>query len=318
MNANIMKSISIVAPCFNEGKNLWPFVNRLAVILEEHPTYRFELIFINDGSSDDTEDILKKITSTHSWIKGIGFTRNFGKEAALTAGLDQANGDAVIFIDADLQHPPELIHQFITLWEKGALVVAGRRISRDTDGKLYSFFARAFYHIHNIISDIKLPANVGDFRLIDRQVADQLKTLPERCRFMKGIFAWAGYEPHVVDYEVQERSSGISTFSKWRYWNLALEGITSFSTVPLRAWTYIGSLVLLLGLCYSMYIVIAACIHGIDTPGYVTLLTAVVIFGGIQLIGIGILGEYIGRIYLEIKQRPHYLIKEMIDGQHQS
>ena len=307
-----MKTISIVAPCFNEAENLPYFVERLRPVLDAYPAYRFELLFINDGSTDKTPQVIRELASNDARIKGISFTRNFGKEAALTAGLDLARGDAIIFIDTDLQHPPEVLGNFIQSWEEGAEVVLGRRISRKTDSRLYRFLAGFFYRLHNRVSDVKLPENVGDFRLIDKAVANQLRSLPERCRFMKGMFAWVGYEPHFIEYEVEKRHEGASSFNKWRSWNLALEGITSFSTVPLRAWTYIGSTVLAVGLIYSLFIIIRAFLYGIVTPGYVTLLTAMVIFGGVQLIGIGILGEYIGRIYLEAKQRPNYLIKEVI------
>ena len=308
-----MKKITIITPCFNEKSNIPQFFERLSSALTSLNQYTFELILINDGSSDGTFSAIRDLAK-HPWVKGIDLTRNFGKEAALTAGLDHAQGDAVIFIDSDLQHPPEVIGQFIELWEEGAQVVLGRRKSRDTDSQAYRFLANAFYRVHNRISDVKLPENVGDFRLIDRKVADQLKSLPEKCRFMKGMFAWVGYEPHFIDYEVEERRSGESSFNKWRSWNLALEGITSFSTVPLRVWTYVGSSVLLIGLLYSLIIIVKACIYGIETPGYVTLLTAMVIFGGIQLIGIGILGEYIGRIYMEVKRRPSYLIKDVVES----
>ena len=312
-----MKKITIVTPCFNEENNIRHFFARLSAVLAKHQEYIFNLIFIDDGSSDGTFAIISEISREKEWIKGISLTRNFGKEAALTAGLNHADGDAVIFIDADLQHPPEVIGDFIGLWEKGADVVLGQRISRDTDTRAYRFFASAFYQLHNKISDVKLPENVGDFRLIGKKVADQLRSMPENCRFMKGMFAWVGYEPHFVEYEVDERLDGKSSFNKWRSWNLALEGITSFSTVPLRIWTYIGGCVLLIGLCYSLFIIIRTCIYGIETPGYVTLLTAMVIFGGVQLIGIGILGEYIGRIYMEAKRRPAYLIKDVIEGEKQ-
>jgi len=301
-------------PCLNEEKNLEIFTERLEKTLKKHSEYLFELLFINDGSTDQTQHIIRKLSTAHSWIRAISFTRNFGKEAALTAGLDKAQGDALIFIDADLQHPPEVISQFISAWENGAVVVSGRRTSRTTDSRAYSILAHSFYWVHNHISDVKVVANVGDFRLIDKTVANQLKNLPERCRFMKGMFAWVGYEQCFIDYEVDKRLGGKSSFNKWRSWNFAIEGITSFSTVPLRVWTYIGLLVLFIGLCYSVIIIVRAFIHGIETPGYVTLLTAIVIFGGIQLMGIGILGEYIGRIYMETKQRPPYLVKDVIGG----
>jgi glycosyltransferase involved in cell wall biosynthesis len=307
------KTISVVVPCYNESASLGHFVDRLRPLLARHHRYAFELVFVNDGSSDDTFTIIRALCKGENWIKGINLTRNFGKEAALTAGLDFARSDAVVFMDADLQHPPELISEFIALWEEGNDVVVGRRASRNTDTPAYKFLANYFYRINNKISDVKLCENEGDFRLIDRKVADKLRRLTENRRFMKGLFAWVGYEPVFVDFEVARRLNGVSSFNKWRSWNFALEGITSFSTVPLRIWSYLGGLVLLVGLGYLLVIVLKAMIYGVVTPGYVTLLAAVVGFSGVLMIGIGILGEYIGRIYMEVKRRPTYLVKETLN-----
>lgn len=311
----MIKKISIVTPCYNEGGNLTHFVDRIRLLVAQHCTYLFELILIDDGSKDDTFAVIQVLCSKEQWIKGISLTRNFGKEAALTAGLDYASGNAIVFMDADLQHPPEVIGEFIVSWEQGNKVVLGRRISRDTDSAAYKMFANLFYRIHNRISEIELPQNVGDFRLIDRAVAIQLRKLTENRRFMKGLFAWVGYAPVYVNYEVAKRLDGVSSFNKWRSWNFALEGITSFSTAPLRVWTYFGAVILLAGCIYSFLIIAKALFYGIQTPGYVTLLTIFVVFGGVQLIGIGILGEYIGRIYMEVKRRPSYLIKEILDNE---
>lgn len=307
-----MKRVSIVVPCFNESDGIHAFVKNLNLVINSLPHYSFEVVFVDDGSSDDTFLILAGLANNYCWIKVICLSRNFGKEAALTAGLDYATGDAIVFMDADLQHPTDVVRLFINHWECGALVVVGKRINRNTDSRLYRTLAEIFYRMHNVISDIKLPPNVGDFRLIDRKVADQLKGLRESRRFMKGLFAWVGFEPVYVEYAVAPRNTGHSKFNKWRSWNFALEGITSFSTFPLRIWTYIGALVFFFGLVYSSIIVFDALIHGVSTPGYVTLLTAVVVFGGVQLIGIGVLGEYIGRIYIEVKNRPPYIISKMI------
>lgn len=266
---------------------------------------------MDDGSSDATYSILASAMINHQWITIVGLTRNFGKEAALTAGLDCAVGDAIIFMDADLQHPIYVVGHFLSHWELGADVVVGKRTSRQTDGGVYKFFAKAFYYLHNKISDVKIPDGVGDFRLLDRRVAEQIKMLKENRRFMKGLFAWVGYSPVYVEYVVAPRSYGRSSFNKWRSWNFALEGVTSFSTIPLRIWSYVGVFVLCLGLLYAALIIFDAIAHGISTPGYVTLLTAVVVFGGVQLIGIGVLGEYVGRIYIEVKGRPSYLIRSI-------
>ncbi|GAB3403344.1 glycosyltransferase family 2 protein [Massilia agilis] len=308
------KTISVVVPCFNESGSLCHFVDRFRPLLSRHPGYAFELVFVNDGSTDDTFAHIRALAAAESWVKGINLTRNFGKEAALTAGLDYAHSDAVVFMDADLQHPPEVVSDFIARWEQGHDVVVGHRVSRETDSRAYRMLANVFYRISNRISDVKLSEHEGDFRLIDRKVADKLRQLRENRRFMKGLFAWVGYEPVFVEYEVGRRFNGVSSFNTWRSWNFALEGITSFSTVPLRIWSYLGGLVLLIGLGYLLVIVLQAILYGVVTPGYVTLLAAVVGFSGVLMIGIGILGEYIGRIYMEVKQRPTYLVKEMVSN----
>ena len=304
------KKISIIVPCHNEAPGIRRFINALDQVIHQQADYFFELILIDDGSTDLTVEMVSACMKEFPFIRLLQLTRNFGKEVALSAGLDHAKGDAVIFMDADLQHPPDVLSAFIQAWEEGADMVVGRRVSRSTDSKLYRLLARSFYNIHNGLSEVKLPANVGDFRLIDRSVADQLKALRERQRFMKGLFSWVGYDPIYVDYEVAPRTEGTSKYNKWRSWNFALEGITSFSTIPLRIWTYLGLILLLLGAAYSMIIIVKAVLYGVDVPGYITLLTALISFGGVQLIGLGVLGEYVGRIYIEVKQRPLYLIKK--------
>jgi glycosyltransferase involved in cell wall biosynthesis len=306
-----VKKISIVVPCFNESKALPIFIDGLNEFIRKSSAYNFEVIFVNDGSKDITLEILYRAHILYDWVVVLNLTRNFGKEAALTAGLEISTGDAIVFMDADLQHPIEIISEFLKNWEQGCMVVAGKRISRETDSKIYKFLAKMFYRIHNKISEVALPDGVGDFRLIDRSVADHLIRLKENRRFMKGLFAWVGYMPTYVEYSVAPRTHGNSSFNKWRSWNFALEGITSFSTVPLRIWSYIGALTLFLGLLYLFVVVIRAFVYGIEAPGYVTLITTVVIFGGIQLIGIGVLGEYVGRIYMEAKGRPSFLIAEV-------
>jgi glycosyltransferase involved in cell wall biosynthesis len=306
--------ISIVIPCFNEAANLPKLVQKLDILNKKLSNYKLEVIFVNDGSIDNTFDVLYHEIDGRPWITILGLTRNFGKEVALTAGLDMASGDAVIFMDGDLQHPPETVLKFVEHWEKGARIVLGKRINRDQDTPFYTTLATLFYKIHNKISDINVSPTTGDFRLIDKLVADQLRGLRENCRFMKGLFAWVGYDPEVVEYEVAIRKQGVSSFNKWRSWNLALEGITSFSTVPLRIWSYLGLLILSIGVLYAAWLIISVTMFGIDVSGYVTLITATIVFGGVQLIGIGVLGEYIGRIYLEVKNRPLYFIDKVVHG----
>ena len=229
----------------------------------------------------------------------------------MTAALEHARGDAVIPIDVDLQDPPELIHELIAAWQGGAEVVLARRTDRQTDTFLKRRTASLFYRLHNRISQVKIPEDVGDFRLLDRAAVDALAKLPERQRFMKGLFAWIGFRTAVVNYTRASRAAGTTKFSGWKLWNFALEGITSFSATPLKIWTYMGGIGALLTLLYALFIIIRVLVKGIDVPGYASLLVAVLFFGSLQLIGIGVLGEYIGRIYMESKRRPTYLIRRL-------
>jgi len=238
--------VSIVVPFYNEEPAVDTFFSTLVAVLETIETIRFELVCINDGSSDGTLDKLVQASARDARVRVIDLTRNFGKEAALTAGLDEAAGDAVIPIDADLQDPPGLIRAMIEPWLGRAEVVAAKRSSRATDTFAKRVTAGLYYRVHNMLSEVKLPENVGDFRLMDRAVVNALRSLPERRRFMKGLFAWVGFKTVIVEYQREARSAGHSKFSGWRLWNFALEGITSFSTVPLRSWTYIGGAIALL------------------------------------------------------------------------
>ena len=270
-----------------------------------------EIVCVDDGSSDDTLNRLAARGARDDRLTIVELTRNFGKEAALTAGIDVARGDAVIPIDADLQDPPELVEKMVAKWREGFDVVLARRIDRSSDDLLKRVTAWAFYRTHNVLSDTEIPADVGDFRLIDRTVVTALQALPERRRFMKGLFAWLGYRTAVVDYARAPRHSDTSRWGYWRLWNLALEGFTSFSTAPLRLWTYVGAVVALLAFLYASFIVIRTLVLGIDLPGYPSLLTVVLFLGGLQLLSLGILGEYVGRIYTESKGRPIYLIRSI-------
>ncbi|MES2204916.1 MAG: glycosyltransferase family 2 protein [Pseudomonadota bacterium] len=309
---NDIKKISLIVPFFNEQLNVNYFLGKVKeVLFSLKERYVFEIITINDGSRDNTLDELLKYKSIHPEIKIIDFSRNFGKEAAITAGIDFAEGDAVIPIDSDLQHPPETILKMIEQWELGFEVVLAKRVDRLTDHGAQKLSAKAFYEVSKAISQIDIPADVGDFRLMDRQVVNALKQMQEKCRFMKGIFAWVGFKTTIVEYKVETRKYGKSSFNLWKLWNFALDGITSFSTIPLRVWTYIGSAISLLALIYSIYLVIKTFILGIDMPGYASLMVAILFLSGVQLIGIGVLGEYIGRIFIEVKNRPIYIIKNL-------
>jgi glycosyltransferase involved in cell wall biosynthesis len=257
---------------------------------------------------------LVALAGTDARFTILELSRNFGKEAALTAGLDAADGDAVIPIDADLQDPPELIAAMVAAWRAGAEVVLARRSDRSSDRLVKRQSATLFYRLHNRLSKTKIPENVGDFRLIDRVVVEALKRLPERQRFMKGLFAWVGFRTVTIDYVRAGRAAGRSKFSGFALWNFALEGFTSFSTTPLKIWTYLGAASALFTLAYAAFIIIRTILRGNDVPGYASLLVAVLFFGSVQLMSIGLLGEYIGRIYLETKQRPTYLIRKIHGG----
>lgn len=306
-----VKLISLVVPCFNEGKSVTAFHAAVSEVARAMPRFDFEFLFVDDGSEDDTLQSLVWLRDQDSRVRVIELSRNFGKEAALSAGLDFAVGDAIIPMDADMQDPPALIPELVDVWIGGAEVVLARRADRRSDSFLKRVTARFFYRLHNRVSDIQIPENVGDFRLMDRVVVNALKRLPERQRFMKGLFAWVGFRTAVVDYVRPTRQLGQSKFSGLRLWNLAMEGITSFSAVPLKAWTYIGGIGAVSALCYAAFIALRTLILGVDVPGYASLFVAVLFLGSVQLVGIGVLGEYIGRIYMEAKGRPVYLVRQV-------
>jgi len=311
MTKKTNKLISLIIPIYNETKGIDLLFNKLCEVIDLLKE-DFEFICVNDASSDDSLGKLKNLRKKDKRIKIIDFSRNFGKEAAMTAAIDLAKGDAVIPIDADLQDPPELIKEMIEKWHEGYKVVLATRKSRSSEGKIKEFTARLFYKLIGKISKVPIPPNTGDFRLMDRKVVDVIKQLPERTRFMKGIFAWAGFETTQVYFDRPGRSTGNTSWNYWKLWQFALDGIASFSTMPLKIWTYVGSLISLFAIIYSVYLIIRTIIFGADVPGYASIMTAVLFLGGIQLIGIGVLGEYIARIYKETKQRPIYIIKEKI------
>lgn len=306
--------LSLVVPFYNEEEMIGQFFDRVIPELARIPDTRFEIVCVNDGSRDRTLDHLVAMSRRDVRVRVIDLTRNFGKEAALTAAIYEARGDLIVPFDADLQDPPEIIGKLVDKWREGYDVVLARRVDRHADSLLKQWTARSFYHLHNDVADVKIPENVGDFRLFTRTVCDSLKALPEACRFMKGLFAWVGYRTAVVDYVREPRAAGKTHFSGWKLWNFALEGITSFSTLPLRIWTYLGVSVAMLALSRAIWLAIRTLIYGIDVPGYASLATAILLLGGIQLIGIGVLGEYIGRIYLESKGRPIYLVRRRFEG----
>ena len=302
--------VSIVAPFYNESEGVWLYYEALRTMAAGVPDANFEFVCVDDGSRDDTLMHLIAASRLDARFVVIELSRNFGKEAALTAGIDAASGDAIVPIDADLQDPPTLIPKLIEEWRKGAEVVLARRVDRSSDSFLKRKTAEAFYRLHNKLSTVEIPENVGDFRLMDRCAVEALKRLPERQRFMKGLFAWIGFKTVTVDYARQARAAGKTKFSGWKLWNFAIEGITSFSTAPLKIWTYLGAIGALTAFAYASFIVIRTLLYGIDVPGYASLLVAILFFGSLQLISVGLLGEYIGRMYLESKQRPTYLVRK--------
>ncbi|MGR9086429.1 MAG: glycosyltransferase family 2 protein [Gammaproteobacteria bacterium] len=306
--------ISLVCPFYNEEKMVPIFFSELLAVLRTLED-DIEIVCVNDGSKDQTLQKLVEqknagLTDPKINIRILDFSRNFGKEAALTAGIDHASGDAVIPIDTDLQDPPELILELLKKWREGYEVVLAKRIDRSADNWWKRKTAEWFYFVHNQISRPTIPENVGDFRLLNRSAVEALKQMPERERFMKGLFNWVGFNTAEIEYARLGRQAGDSKFPLLKLWNLALDGITSFSTVPLRVWSYLGSLISFVSFVYGSFIIVRTLAYGIDIPGYPSLLVIILFLGGLQLIGIGVLGEYLGRIYMETKKRPIYIIRQ--------
>lgn len=306
-------TISLVVPVFNEVETVSLFLERVKQVFGKIPSINLDIVFVNDGSSDNTLEFLLELQQSNQSLRIVDLSRNFGKEAALTAGLKAATGQVVVPIDVDLQDPPELILNMLEKWREGFDVVLGKRFSRNSDSWTKKHSANWFYRIHNKIATPKIPENVGDFRLMDRAVVDALNELPESCRFMKGLFAWVGFRTATVEYARPERVAGTTKFKGWRLWNFALEGLTSFSTDPLRIWTYLGGVIALTSFVFAIFIVLRSLIQGIDLPGYASVIVSVTFLGGLQLIGIGVIGEYLGRAYIESKRRPIYIVRSIYE-----
>ncbi len=300
--------LSLVIPVFDEEDSIDLFIDTVVPMLERD-RLRYELVFVNDGSRDDTLSRLIARSAADRHIRIVNLSRNFGKEAALTAGIDHARGDVLLPMDIDLQDPPDLIGAFMARWREGYDIVYGVRTARRTDTTAKRMSAGWFYWAFNAMSPVRIPANVGDFRLVDRRAAEVLRQLPERNRFMKGLFAWVGFNSIGVPYERPERAAGTTKFNYWRLWNFALDGVVSFSTAPLRAWFYVGLVIAAIAVFYAIFIITRVLILGIDTPGYASLLIAVLLMGAIQLLSLGIIGEYLGRLFLEVKGRPIYIVE---------
>ena len=299
--------VSVVVPCFNESDGIVQFHHRLSAALSRSSVYA-EVIYVNDGSEDDTIDVIESLRSKDDRVGIVDLSRNFGKESALTAGIDHARGDAVIVIDADLQDPPECIPDMLDAWRNGFDVVAMKRGDRSTDTLFKRLSARWFYRVLASLSDVRIPENVGDFRLLSRRAVDAVKAMPERNRYMKGIFAWVGFRTIEIEYKRDPRFVGTSKWPFFKLLGLALDGITSFSIAPLRLASMAGAFVAVCALLYGVFILVKTLIFGDSVAGFPTMVVMISFLGGAQLMAIGLLGEYVGRLLIESKRRPLYLV----------
>jgi polyisoprenyl-phosphate glycosyltransferase len=305
------RSLSVVIPVLNEAVGLPPLIDRLRTVLVAlgHP---FEVIVVDDGSTDRTLAIVREHNARDPRIKALALSRNFGKEIAVAAGLKYATGDAVVLMDGDLQHPPEVIPAFVAEWGRGYEIVYGRRRDRDADGALQRWSSRLFYDLFERLSGTVLPDGAGDFRLLDRKAVDALNLIGERARFNKGLYAWIGFKTIGVPFDVAPRIDGRSRWRPRHLFRFALDGLASFTTLPLRVWSYLGLLVSLLAFAYAIVFLVKTVLWGVDVPGFPTLIISVMLFAGIQLISLGVIGEYLGRVYEEVKGRPLYLVGERV------
>lgn len=306
-----LRSLSVVVPLLNEARTIDLLAARLTSVLEGlgNP---FEVIVVDDGSTDGTLGALKDLNRKDARFKAISLSRNFGKEIAVAAGLEHATGEAAVIMDGDLQHPPETIRKFVELWDQGYDIVYGQRTDRSQNTALEKLSARMFYRIFHYLSGTELPDGAGDFRLLDRRVINVFNRLDERARFNKGLFAWVGFRSIGVPFEVAVRAHGTTRWRFRRLLKFAIDGIASFTTVPLKIWSYVGMVVSLVALLYATFFLVKTLIWGIDVPGFPSLLISVLLLGGIQLISLGVIGEYLGRVYEEVKGRPLYIVSEEI------
>ena len=305
-------TLSVVIPVYNEERGLAALLARLIPVLEQ-TSATFDVIFVDDGSTDDTLDVLRAANASDPRIKALSFSRNFGKEIAVTAGLRAATGDATLLMDADLQHPPELIPQLLAGWRAGHDIIYGARRDRAADSPLRRWFSLLYYRLFKALSGTKLHENGGDFRLFSARARDAFNQLGERARFNKGLYAWIGYSVLAVPFEVPERAdAGGSKWSLRRLARFAIDGLASFSTLPLRVWSVLGLAVSLFAFGYAVFFLIKTLVFGVDQAGFPSLIISIMMFGGIQLISLGVIGEYLGRIYDEVKARPLYLVADEI------
>ncbi|MGF1552260.1 MAG: glycosyltransferase family 2 protein [Paracoccaceae bacterium] len=306
--------LSIVVPVLDEEETVGPFLDALAPAIERVRARQpfalgAEVVFVDDGSRDRTVEVVRARRLAGGTIRLVKLSRNFGKDSALAAGLAHARGDMVVPMDVDLQDPPELLERMVEAWREGAFIVNAVRVDRSSDGWFKRRSAATFYRVFNRLSAYPLHTDVGDFRLLDRRVVDTLVAMPERVRFTKGLFAWLGYAPVTIEYARPPRSAGATKWKAWSLWNFALDGITGSTTLPLRVWTYAGGALALAAVGYAAIIVVRTLLYGVDTPGYASLMTVILVLSAIQLVALGILGEYIGRIAIEVRQRPLYLVE---------
>jgi glycosyltransferase involved in cell wall biosynthesis len=303
------RRLSVVVPGLNEERAIPALVERLRPVLDRLGL-DWEVIFVDDGSTDGTLALLKELNARDARFKAVSLSRNFGKEIAAAAGLTYVTGDAAVLMDADLQHPPEVIEDFVKRWREGYEVVYGRRRDRDADGLLHRLAARAFYAAFEKLSGTVLPEGAGDFRLLDRKAVNAMNRMRERVRFNKGLYAWMGFRSIGVPFAVPPRLGGRSRWRPRQLLRFAFDGLTSFSTIPLRVWSYLGLLISLFAFAYAMVILIKTLLFGVDVPGFPSLIISVMFFAGVQLISLGVLGEYLGRMYEEVKGRPLFLVAE--------
>lgn len=312
-----MTTLSLIVPVKDEEAAIGAFVQRVAAVLDalrdpDGAPEQWEILFVDDGSQDATLPAIIAANRVDGRVRALSLSRNFGKEAALSAGLDNARGAVVVPIDVDLQDPPEVIGAMLAQWRAGFDVVYGVRRNRKTDSLPKRLTADLYYRAHNWLSMDKIPEHAGDFRLLDRKVVDVINRMPERNRFMKGLFAWGGFRQTAVEYDRAERTLGQTKFNYWKLWTLAIDGITSASTVPLRVWSYMGAAIAIVSLAYALYLAGRTILFGTDVPGYASLMTAILFLGGMQLLSLGVLGEYVGRVLVEVKHRPIYVVRDRI------
>jgi glycosyltransferase involved in cell wall biosynthesis len=303
------RKLSVVVPGLNEERSIPPLIERLQPVLDGLGL-DWEVIFVDDGSTDGTVALLKTLNARDARFKAVSLSRNFGKEIAAAAGLTYVTGDAAVMMDADLQHPPELIKEFVARWSEGFEIVYGQRRDRDADSLLHRLSARAFYAAFERLSGTVLPEGAGDFRLLDRKAVDAMNRMRERVRFNKGLYAWMGFRSVGVPFTVPPRESGSSRWRPRQLLHFALDGIATFTTIPLRVWSYLGLVVSLFAFGYAVVFLVETLVYGSNVPGFPTLIISVLFFAGVQLICLGVIGEYLGRVYEEVKGRPLFLVAE--------